>query len=114
MEKSSTGVLGGVVHGSHPGALFGCGSFLQAVVDQGGQGVPHVRLQHVGIQRVVESDLFGTLHGLEAVHRDLGGLVGDDGAELVIVDVHDVVFKSAASDSIGDPKNKNVMGKSVR
>lgn len=59
-----TGVLAGVVHGRHPGRLLGASSFLETVVDHGCQRVLQVRLEHIGIQGVIQSDLFGFVHGI--------------------------------------------------
>merc|ERR1719411_2270616 len=46
-------ILGGVVHGSHPRALFRGGTLFQSIENQTGQAELHVRLHNIGIQRIV-------------------------------------------------------------
>lgn len=56
-----SGVLGSVVHGRHAGGLLGAGAFLQGVEQHGGERELHVRLDHVGVQRVVGRQFGGAL-----------------------------------------------------
>lgn len=56
-----SGVLRSVVHSRHTGRLFGASAFLQGVEQHGGQRELHVRLDHVGVQRVVGRQLGGVL-----------------------------------------------------
>lgn len=56
-----SGVLGGVVHGGHAGALLGAGAFLHGVEYHGGERELHVGLQDLGVEGVVCGQLRGVL-----------------------------------------------------
>ena len=52
-SQQRTGVLGGTVHGNHPGALLGGVVLLDGVVDRVGELELLEGLDHVLVQRIV-------------------------------------------------------------
>ena len=91
--------------------MFRASAFLQAVVDERGQRIFHVRLEDVGIQGVVDGQLIGVVDSGQGEDRDLPGLVRDDGLELVEDHLASVKLEAAVQDGVGDLSGVSELGR---
>ena len=109
--KYRTGVLAGVVHGSHPGRLLGACTLLETIVDQRSQREFHIRLDHIGIQRIVQRNLFSGINNGLVENRQFRGFVRDYRLELVVVHFAGIIFKSTGQDGASDLGSVSELGR---
>jgi len=95
-------VLGSVIHGGHPGALFAAGVFLHGEVDDGGELEFGAGLKDVGVDGIVNVDALGRGEVSVAEKRLLGQAVRHHGLKLVIKQDSLIELESALEDHVGD------------